>query len=182
MEWWAITLAFNTFSFSFLCSVMEVRGIRVNCGKLLHYADLLKVEANTLWSTAKPVCFPQSWRERREKVKNMSTLNNLMTMSRESTESRAGRRRGKHLGNLLLGYTDYTLLFACVSSTAKDIPSWVTCSQGQVTCNCVTQSLSWKGTLAFESYLSKILSHTLSKPRLLDALSPSTVQHSFDRY
>jgi len=35
----------------------------------------------------------------------MSTLNNLIT-SKESTESRAGRRRGKHLGNLLLGYTD----------------------------------------------------------------------------
>ena len=82
MEWWAITFAFNTFSFSFLCSVMEVRGIRVNCGKLLHYADLLKVEVNTLWSTAKPVCFPQSWRERREKVKNMNTLNNLMTTSK----------------------------------------------------------------------------------------------------
>lgn len=106
MEWWAITFALNTFSFSFLCSVMEVRGIRVNCGKLLHYADLLKVEVNTLWATAKPVCFPQSWRERREKVKNMSTLNNLMITSKESTKSRAGRGRGKHLGNLLLGYTD----------------------------------------------------------------------------
>jgi len=41
-------ICFQHFLLSFLCSVMEVRGIRVNCGKLLHYADLLKVEVNTL--------------------------------------------------------------------------------------------------------------------------------------